>query len=90
MKKLETIKRSSRNWEKKEEEASVVFLFCRCSSRNESVVLLRFPIATIASSSSSSPVGGSAPLDSVTVGGGVRFNGSLVAGMDETSVRLDG
>ncbi len=40
--------------------------------------------------SSSSPVGGSAPLDSVTVGGGVRFDGSLVAGMDETSVRLDG
>ncbi len=39
---------------------------------------------------SSSPVGGSAPLDSVTVGGGVRFDGSLVAGMDETSVRLDG
>jgi len=36
------------------------------------------------------PVGGSAPLDSVTVGGGVRFDGSLVAGMDETSVRLDG
>jgi hypothetical protein len=35
-------------------------------------------------------VGGSAPLDSVTVGGGVRFDGSLVAGMDETSVRLDG
>ncbi len=29
------------------------------------------------------------PLDSVTVGGGVRFDGSLVAGMDETSVRLD-
>jgi len=42
------------------------------------------------SSSSSSPVGGFAPLDSVTVGGGVRFDGSLVAGMDETSVRLDG
>jgi len=42
------------------------------------------------SSSSSSPVGGSAPLDSVTVGGGVRFDGSLVAGMDETSIRLDG
>jgi hypothetical protein len=40
--------------------------------------------------SSSSPVGGSAPLDSVIVGGGVRFDGSLVAGMDETSVRLDG
>jgi hypothetical protein len=69
MKKLETIKRSSRNWEKKEEEASVVFLFCRCSSRSESAVLLRFPIAAIASSSSSSPVGVSAPLDSVTVGG---------------------
>jgi len=32
---------------------------------------------------------GSAPLDSVTVGGGIRFDGSLVAGMDETSVRLD-
>jgi hypothetical protein len=89
MKKLETIKRSSRNWEKKEEEASVVFLFCHCNSRSESTVLLRFPIAAIASSSSS-PVGGSAPLDSVTVGGGVRFDGSLVAGMDETSVRLDG
>ncbi len=43
----------------------------------------------IASSSFSSPVGGSAPLDSVTVEGGVRFDGSLVAGMDETSVRLD-
>jgi hypothetical protein len=42
------------------------------------------------SSSSSSLVGGSAPLDSVKVGGGVRFDGSLVAGMDETSVRLDG
>jgi hypothetical protein len=42
------------------------------------------------SSSSSSPMGGSAPLDSVTVGGGVRFDGSLVAEMDETSVRLDG
>jgi hypothetical protein len=42
------------------------------------------------SSSSSSPVGGFAPLDSVTVGGGVRFDGSLVAEMDETSVRLDG
>jgi hypothetical protein len=42
------------------------------------------------SSSFSSPMGGSAPLDSVTVGGGVRFDGSLVAGMDETSVRLDG
>jgi hypothetical protein len=42
------------------------------------------------SSSSSSPVGGSTPLDSVTVGGGVKFDGSLVAGMDETSVRLDG
>ncbi len=42
------------------------------------------------SSSSSSPVGGSTLLDSVTVGGGVRFDGSLVAGMDETSVRLDG
>ncbi len=42
------------------------------------------------SSSSSPPVGGSAPLDSVTVGGGVRFDGSLVAGMDETFVRLDG
>jgi hypothetical protein len=42
------------------------------------------------SSSSSSLVGGSAPLDSVTVGGGVRFDGSLVAGMDETSVQLDG
>ncbi len=41
-------------------------------------------------SSSSSPVGGSAPLDSVTVGGGIRFDGSLVAGMDETSIRLDG
>jgi hypothetical protein len=41
-------------------------------------------------SSSSSLVGGSAPLDSVTVGSGVRFDGSLVAGMDETSVRLDG
>ncbi len=39
---------------------------------------------------SSSPVGGSVPLDSVTVGGGVKFDGSLVAGMDETSVRLDG
>ncbi len=85
MKKLETIKRSSRNWEKKEEEASVVFLFCCCSSRSESVVLLRFPIAAIASSSSSSPMGGYAPLDSVTVGGGVRF-----AMMDETSVWLDG
>jgi hypothetical protein len=35
-------------------------------------------------------VGGSAPLDSVTVGGGVRFHGSLVARMDETSVRLNG
>jgi len=35
------------------------------------------------------PVGGSALLDSVTIGGGVRFDGSLVAGMDETSVRLD-
>jgi len=90
MKKLETIKRSSRDWEKKEEEASVVFLFFRYSSRSESAVLLRFPIAAIASSSSSSPLGGSAPLDSVTVGGGVRFDGSLVAGMDETSVRLDG
>ncbi|CAK9203497.1 unnamed protein product [Sphagnum troendelagicum] len=90
MKNLETIKRSSRNWEKKEEEASIVFLFCHCSSRSESAVLLHFPIAAIASSSSSSPVGGSAPLDSVTVGGGVRFDGSLVAGMDETSVRLDG
>jgi len=33
--------------------------------------------------------GGSAPLDSVIVGGGVRFDGSLLAGMDETSVRLD-
>jgi hypothetical protein len=32
---------------------------------------------------------GSAPLDSVTVGGGIRFDGSLVAGMDETSVWLD-
>ncbi len=53
-------------------------------------MLLRFPIAAIASSSSSSPVGGSAPLDSVTVGGGVRFDSSLVAGLDETSVRLDG
>ncbi len=54
-------------------------------------MLLRFPIAAIASFSSSSPVGGSVPLDSVTVGGGVRFDGSLVvAGMDETSVRLDG
>jgi hypothetical protein len=42
------------------------------------------------SSSYFSPVGGSAPLDSMTVGGGVRFNGSLMAGMDETSVRLDG
>jgi hypothetical protein len=42
------------------------------------------------SSSSSSPVGSSAPLDSVTVGGGVRFDGSLVVGMDETSVWLDG
>ncbi len=42
------------------------------------------------SSSSSSPMGGSAPLDFVTVGGGVRFDSSLVAGMDETSVRLDG
>jgi hypothetical protein len=29
-------------------------------------------------------------LDSVTVGGGIRFDGSLVAGMDETSIRLDG
>jgi len=57
----------------------------------ESAVLLRFPIAAIASSSSSSsPMGGSTPLDSVTVGGGVRFDGSLVAGMDETSIRLDG
>jgi len=90
MKKLETIKRSSRNWEKKEEEASIVFLFCRYNRRSESAVLLRFPIAAIASSSSSSRVGGSAPLDSVTVGGGVRFDGSLVAEMDETSVRLDG
>ncbi len=90
MKKLETIKRSSRNWEKKEEEASVVFLFCRCSSRSESAMLLRFPIAAIASSSSSSPVGGFAPLDSMTVGGGVKFDGSLVAGMDETFVQLDG
>jgi hypothetical protein len=26
----------------------------------------------------------------VTVGGGVRFDDSLVAGMDETSIRLDG
>jgi len=42
------------------------------------------------SSSSSSPVGGSTPLDFVTVGGGVRFDGSLVVGKDETSVRLDG
>jgi len=42
------------------------------------------------SSSYFSPVGGSAPLDSMTVGGGVRFDGSLMAGMDETSVRLDG
>jgi len=41
-------------------------------------------------SSSSSPVGGSAPLDSATVGGGVMFDGSLVAEMDETSVQLDG
>jgi hypothetical protein len=56
----------------------------------ESAVLLRFPIAAISSSSSSSPVGGYAPLDSVTAGGGVRFDGSLVAGMDETSIRLDG
>jgi hypothetical protein len=39
---------------------------------------------------SSSLVGGSVPLDSVTIGGGVRFDASLVAGMDETSVRLDG
>ncbi len=85
MKKLETIKRSSRNWEKKKEEASVVFLFCCCSSRSESAVLLRFPIIAIASSSSSSPVGGFAPLDSVIVGSGVRF-----ARMDGTSVRLDG
>ncbi len=44
----------------------------------------------IGNSFSSSPVGGSTPLDSVTVGSGVRFDGSLVAGMDETSVRLDG
>ncbi len=44
----------------------------------------------IGNSSSSSPVGGSTPLDFVTVGSGVRFDGSLVAGMDETSVRLDG
>jgi hypothetical protein len=35
-------------------------------------------------------VGGSAPLDSVTVRGGVRFDDSLVAEMDEMSVRLDG
>jgi len=42
------------------------------------------------SSSSSSPMGGFAPLDFVTVRGGVRFDSSLVAGMDETSVRLDG
>ncbi len=41
-------------------------------------------------SSSSSPMGGSAPLDSVTVGGGVRFDGSLVSKMDETAVQLDG
>jgi hypothetical protein len=51
---------------KKEEEASIVFLFCHCSSRSESAVLLRFPIAAIASSSSSSLVGGSTPLDSVS------------------------
>jgi hypothetical protein len=44
----------------------------------------------IRNSSSSSPVGGSAPLGFVTVGSGVRFDGSLVAGTDETSVRLDG
>jgi len=31
------------------------------------------------SASSSSPVGGSAPLDFMTVGGGVRFDGLLVA-----------
>jgi hypothetical protein len=52
------------------------FSFC-CQGQEEEVT-------------SFSPVGGSAPLDSVTVGGGVRFDGSLVAGMDETSVRLDG
>ncbi len=52
------------------------FSFC-CQGQQEEVT-------------SSSPVGGSAPLDSVIVGGGVRFDGSLVAGMDETSVRLDG
>jgi hypothetical protein len=86
MKKLETIKQSSRNWEKKEEEAFVVFLFCRYSSRSESAVLLRFPIAAIASSSSSSPVGGSAPLDFVTVGGG---SGSIVRWMKRPSGWMD-
>jgi hypothetical protein len=52
------------------------FSFC-CQGQEEEVT-------------SSSPVGGFAPLDSMTVGGGVRFNGSLVAEMDETFIRLDG
>jgi len=79
MKKLETIiKRSSRNWEKKEEKI------------HSDLAQKKKNTGAIASYSSSSPVGGSAPLDSVTVGGGVRFDSSLVAGMDETSVWLDG
>jgi hypothetical protein len=67
---------------------SVFFSFC-CQGQEEEVtqgtLLLLPPLELFFFF----PVGGSAPLDSVTVGVGVRFNGSLVAGMDETSVRLD-
>jgi len=79
MKKLKTIiKQSSRNWEKKEDKI------------HSDLAQKKKIIGAITSSSSSSPVGGCAPLDFVIVGGGVRFHGSLVAGMDEMSVRLDG
>jgi len=60
-------------------ERTMFFFFC-CQGQEEEVTHGLFFFF---------PVGGSTLLDSVTIGGGVRFDGSLVAGMDETSVRLD-